>query len=391
MHQPRKKHWSEVFTRSQYFLGALIFHLVLFLSIASWVIFKAPTPPQESFGEASAPQPTVSTPPPPKADISGGGDSAKGPTVSEPVAMPAAPPIVIDTPSASSFSVPMPKASSSDLGSMLTQSTSIAGNSGTSSGMGSGFGSGRGNGQGSMFGSGAGGGAGLEGNFYDFVHQSNGKHANITPSSYESIIKAFANGWSAPDRFQPTMSHATLYSKFFLFPPIADVEAGKAFQSPSTSDAFWIAHYHGKVMPEASGRFRFVAFGDNLCAIAIDGELVLDASDHGYLGVRRTELGPGVLYPGKATPTPLFAGSWFYLNSGTKYRIDLIFGDEGGIFASGVFLQPEGKDVTFSKNGVPLLPIFSVGETSENDAKMLKQYLPPECLTIAVPLTLQGN
>jgi hypothetical protein len=55
----------EKLTRSGYFLGAVLFHLVVFLIVATWVVFQAPTPPQEDFNKTYVPAGAPPPPPPP--------------------------------------------------------------------------------------------------------------------------------------------------------------------------------------------------------------------------------------------------------------------------------------------------------------------------------------
>ncbi len=62
--QQKEKHWAEKLARSRYFFGALLFHLVLFLMVATWVIFPAVHPPTEDFVKTYLP-PASHPPPPP--------------------------------------------------------------------------------------------------------------------------------------------------------------------------------------------------------------------------------------------------------------------------------------------------------------------------------------
>ena len=94
------KKWVEKANRSLFFFIALLFHLILFLMVATWVIFQAPTPPKEDFAQTyvpSAPPP----PPPPQTTPQ---------TVSvSPTAVPTTPTAITTTSAAASFSVPMPQ------------------------------------------------------------------------------------------------------------------------------------------------------------------------------------------------------------------------------------------------------------------------------------------
>src|ERR1700748_296422 len=39
--------WAERLNRSGFFFGALLFHLVLFLMVATWIVIRNPAPPPE--------------------------------------------------------------------------------------------------------------------------------------------------------------------------------------------------------------------------------------------------------------------------------------------------------------------------------------------------------
>jgi hypothetical protein len=94
------KRWMEKANRSLFFVIALLFHLILFLMVATWVIFQAPVPPKEDFKEVFVPP---ATPPPPPPQTS-------PPTVSvSPTAVPTTDSAITTTSAAASFTVPMPQ------------------------------------------------------------------------------------------------------------------------------------------------------------------------------------------------------------------------------------------------------------------------------------------
>jgi len=90
--------WQEMISRSGYFFGALLFHLVLFLMVATWVIFPAFHPPTEDFTKTYLPP---SSPPPPL--------PPSQPTVQVPTRTISTPMTVIAAPTVTvpAFTVPM--------------------------------------------------------------------------------------------------------------------------------------------------------------------------------------------------------------------------------------------------------------------------------------------
>jgi hypothetical protein len=94
----KTKQWYEKISRSGYFFGALLLHLVVFLMVATWVIFPAFHPPTDDFTKTylppSAPPPPPPPPSPPTPQVSTHAVSAPT-TITAPTAAPA-------------FNVPMP-------------------------------------------------------------------------------------------------------------------------------------------------------------------------------------------------------------------------------------------------------------------------------------------
>ena len=109
--------------------------------------------------------------------------------------------------------------------------------------------------------------------------------------------------------------------------------------------------------------------------VKVGDHIVLDASDHGYTGQARERLG-NVSFPAKKS-TPLFAGQWFQLDENEAKGIEIAVGDEGGIFCSGLFIQPRGTPYAVGANGIPKLPVFMLGAATDGDRKLLS-FLPPE-------------
>lgn len=221
---------------------------------------------------------------------------------------------------------------------------------------------------------------GLKGRFYDFKSDSRNRLTGMDLGKYAALLKQFTSGgWTIPNRYKFRESAATLYTKFFFFPAIKDTEAGKAFQAPDSGAGLWIAHYRGSFTAPEDGTYRLVGYGDNVMIVRIGGTLALDASDHGYTG-RRREAAGDVKFPGKPGGTPIFFGSWITLRKGESKPIEVIVGDEGGIFCAGLFLQKQGQPFACNEAGIPRLPLVFLGAPSPAEKEALRQYLPAESL-----------
>ena len=261
-------------------------------------------------------------------------------------------------------------------------------------GFGSGLGFGNGNGMG-VGGTGGGGlgltmfgarsGVGLVGTFYDLKRDRNGKPNGIHSEDraiYQEVIKKFTSGatWKMPASVNCFTGKSKLVAKAFLFPAIPDDEAGKSFGESSTGPGMWIAHYSGSFRSPVSGKYRFVGWGDNLLAVRLASNTVLDASDLNYLGSKSvSQLRGGVTFPKKGE-TPLLNGSWFTLTAGRAMTIDVILGDEGGIFCAGLLLEKEGDKPGNGKHNIPDLPIFLAGPLSLQEKHLYANHVSSKAL-----------
>jgi len=296
----------------------------------------------------------------------------------------------------STFTLPEPDAASSMTSVGALSSGGLSGGLG-GSGSGGGRGDGNGKGFGSGMGPGLGGGKGfnpfgmlpdpnaqgLTGTFYDFKRDKDGKPTGVKAldaAMAAKIVKEFAKGrsWKEPRNIPHYTSPVHLSTRAAFFPGVPDTEAGKAFKSPETAPGLWIAHYTANVVPDHSGMIRFVGWGDNCLVVGVNGNVRLDASDHGYTGEKRESLGSANLKgkPGAA----VFAGDWFQVRAGQAITVDIIIGDEGGIFAAGVLVQTKEQELTKEANGLPNLPIFRTTNFNEEEQKFFKDQWPANAL-----------
>lgn len=90
--------WIHLFSRSGYFLGALLLHLVIILMIATWIIFPRFIPPDDDFAKTFVP-PSQAPPPP----------ATSPPTMPVPThTIPNPTAVISSTAPAPSFNVPLP-------------------------------------------------------------------------------------------------------------------------------------------------------------------------------------------------------------------------------------------------------------------------------------------
>ena len=278
----------------------------------------------------------------------------------------------------------------------------MAGMGGAGFGSGLGFGNGSGMGVGgagagglglTMFG--ARGGAGLTGTFYDLKRDKNGKGNGVRANRefYTKVLKKFTSGatWKMPASVSCYTGKSRLVAKAFIFPAIPDDEAGKAFGEPNAGPGMWIAHYSGSVKSPVSGRYRFVGWGDNLLAVRLGSKTVLDASDVNYLGDKNVSGRRGSVSFPKKGGTPLLNGSWFTLTADSTITIDVILGDEGGIFCAGLLLEKEGDRPGTASTISPTCPIFLAGPLGLQEKRLYDNYVSSKALNGPVFNSVSGG
>jgi hypothetical protein len=359
----------ERLTRSAYFLGAVLFHLILFLILATWVIFRAPPVPPPA--EFSAVKVKIAPPPPPPQPSSDGG--ASSPTEPTPVAVP--PPMapsVAHVTAQTSFRMESTKA----LNDAITHASTLTGGA-----LDPGKGPGHGPGKGGLFNNGD-GTVGLVGTLYDLKqtqdHQPTsmaevGEEHNNTgafggweqwPGTIESIkvLSHFVKNWNTDDLdkyFHPTV---TLSAVQIFIPKIVSELAPKAFQVDGiVRPRRWVVVYKGTITPPRDGTFRFIGRGDDFLVVRIDGNNVLDAS---YPSEQldpsantAEDVGRGADYLHQS----LVCGKWFKVHQNEPVGMEVLIGEgPGGDSSMFLFIDdmdnpsPKGNYPVFQMQDVPL-------------------------------------
>jgi len=366
MNAPRKEAWHERFVRSGYFFGAVLFHLILFLMLATWVIWKAPPPPPTDVFHGVA----VKVPPPPPQPPSRGAAANNPQFEPQPVVVPVVtPPSMITTANSSAFSIDASKVldqALSHLSDQIAQGTGLSSGGGGTSGTGSGFGSFKG------------ASTLLAGYFYDMKQTSDRKPTGMTPELWRPIMaKYIAQGWDDSLLEPYYKSKLPLYTSAFAISTRLSEEGPKAFGlEKEVQPAMWVAHYHARVMAPQEGEYRLVGFGDDLMEVKIKGAYVLDAGwvslsrkvdlhqslpivwskFYGKAGEDRSSEMPGM---GPANGF-LKMGPTFHMDTAEPVDMDVLIGDQGGEVAFFLLIEKVGNTYEKLPDGTPKLPFFQI-------------------------------
>ncbi len=356
---PRKQKWHELLVHSGFFFGAVLFHLILFLMVATWVIWKAPPPPPTDEFHAVAvqvPPPPPAPPPPPSA-------AAANPQMEpQPVTVPVATPRSTITSFNNNFTV--------DTSKVLDQALSHLPQQQAPQGTGLG---GLGSGSGTGFGSDTGTSAQLAGYFFDMKQASDRKPTGMNPGKWAALLSKYVDAHWDESMLTPFYkSKSPLYTDRFAISTRKSEEAPKAFHlEGEVKPAMWAVHYHGKVSAPAEGDYRFAGFGDDVLAVKIDGQLVLDA---GWDPMTRDD-SLHKPYPVNWSPVYLAhdktgrrgsykLGRVFHVRAGDPVDLDVLIGDEGGWCAFYLMIMKVDNTYETLPDGTPKLPFFQLDNRS---------------------------
>jgi len=364
MNQKRFNLWQEKFRRLGYFVGAVLLHLIVFLMLATWVIWKTPPPPpmDEFHGVA------VKTAPPPPQPPSSGAEANNPQFEPQQVVVPVVTPLsMITSVNSSTFSMDASKVVAQALSHLSDQMAQ-------GSGLSSGGGGSTGTGIGSLFGKFAGGSNNFEGTIYDLKIGPDHHETGMDQPTYTRVLMDFvANGWDESAFAPYYKASKKLFTPAIWIPtvPTPTTASAMGLQNELTP-RFWVGWYKAKVMAPQNGKYHFVGFGDDILAVVVNGQLVLDGSlwpvTHAvqhmpwpYDGWSRMCTWRGQNY-GK-----LRVGDSFEVNTVEPVKIDVILGDEpGGFYGAFLLIADDSKTYPIGPEGVPLYPIFQLGSESIN-------------------------
>ena len=197
----------------------------------------------------------------------------------------------------------------------------------------------------------------LMGMFYDLKQTQTGEPTTVDPDSYSTVLENFLRkGWDESVLNHYYRATKPIYTTQICI-PLMDADNGpKAFGlEKRVKPRCWVIHYKGQVVPPHDGTYRFYGYADDLCVVAVDGKLVLQAS-RGDTPVAPPS--PGVNYD--AGNDRLRVGKWMDLKASQPVDLDILIGERpGGQFCAFLLVEEKGGNYEM-ENGVPILPLFQV-------------------------------
>jgi hypothetical protein len=362
-----KKKWRQQLERSGFLLCAILFHLILFLMVATLVIWKAPSPPPTDVFHGV--QVKVPPPPPPPLPSSSGAAANNPQFEPQSIVVPVVtPPSIITSQNSLSFNEEASKAMEH---AMSHSSDQVAQGSGLFSNGSGTEGAGTGNG----FGSFTGEGGELTGDFYDFKQTSDKQATDMDLDKYLTFLSKYVSqDWDNSLLVPYYKSKKPLYTSAFAIYTRPSEEAPAAFGlQDEVQPGLWIVLYHAKVEAPEAGDYQLVGFADNVLVVKIKGETVFDGgwdsvTHKTFLGKSLPfampsyipSAGGGSLPEGPHDPH-LKIGPTFHLDVAEPVDMDVLIGDCGGTCCFFLLIEKAGKTYETAPDGTPLLPFFQIG------------------------------
>jgi hypothetical protein len=205
--------------------------------------------------------------------------------------------------------------------------------------------------------------AGLIGILYDLKQTQKRQPTGVKASEYSGILNEFlSKDWSESVLNRYFRATRPLYATQIFMPLMDAGRAPKAFDMEKViKPAAWVVVYKGQVSPPEDGTYRFVAYADDVIAVALNGKTVLiggrsDTVNHLKVW-KASQNGPRV----ESANGLLSYGDWMTLKKGEPVDLDVLVGERpGGQFCAFLLYEKQGVEYPKNEKGVPQYPVFQL-------------------------------
>ena len=349
-----------------FLLGAIFLHVVLFLLVATWIIFAPPAEPPDAIFAPVAIKPPPPPPPQPPANSGGGSQNPTEPQIQ--VTPPSNPVSIVHSIAPSNFNVETTKVNVPTLPDSFTEASgnSLGQNGSDGSGLGAG----------NPFGSGASDQVAFTGIFYDLKQSPDHVSTKMTADKEQALLKEFfAHGWSEAEFKRNYLnSRKPLFTNEFMIPFQYSTAGPAAFGLQKVSQpGFWAIVYHVTIKPTRTGDFCLAGFGDDFLVVRVNGTIVLDSGWFPPI----TDFVRDKTYPhgpwlndrenrDSTTYGNANVGDKFHIDAGQDLTMDVLISDAypaGGIGRIGYFLfllEADKEYTTKDSQGNYVLPLLQL-------------------------------
>jgi hypothetical protein len=211
--------------------------------------------------------------------------------------------------------------------------------------------------------------------FYDLKQTEEHQAITTDTTKWLHIIDEFlSKGWDETvlNHFYHSSKPLKTTQVFIPFTPSSQAPENFGLKKEVTPD-FWLAYFKAQVSPPESGTYRFVAAGDDVIAIAVNGKTVLAAPLRDPLSTQlpltkwRTSE-PGGPQVGTNWSYYCCNGDWIEMKKDEPIDLDIIYGDgPDGVYSAYILVQEKGRTYQLDKEHHPILPIFQVAPYATPD------------------------
>jgi len=205
--------------------------------------------------------------------------------------------------------------------------------------------------------------AGLIGILYDLKQTQKREPSGVKANEYSGILNEFlSKDWSESVLNRYFRATRPLYATQIFMPLMDAGRAPKAFDMEKViKPSAWVVVYKGQVSPPEDGTYRFVAYADDVIAVALNGKTVLIGGRNDTLGHlkvwKQTGTGPKV----EASNGLLAYGDWMTLKKDEPVDLDVLVGERpGGLFSAFLLYEKQGVEYPTNEKGAPKFPIFQL-------------------------------
>ncbi|RKX38197.1 MAG: hypothetical protein DRP64_16075 [Verrucomicrobia bacterium] len=219
----------------------------------------------------------------------------------------------------------------------------------------------------SIMGSGHSIGNDFAGKFYDFKRDRSGRPIPYSLDAYRDIVRKFIkSGWKTSVLSRYYQSPNRLYATTFMIPPVLSSIAPSAF-GEHTEGNYWMVHYKGQLVHKEGITFRFVASGDEILVVRVNGEIVMGVA---WLSDESQILGD--IWSSSSADSRKYwmgnntavIGDWITLEPGVPLDMEVIMADDGGQACLMLAVEEEGVEYERRVRGGPIFPVFKTAEPS---------------------------
>ena len=192
---------------------------------------------------------------------------------------------------------------------------------------------------------------------------------------YKIVVLSFLKSWNENELKPFYKAPREKFTKSFCIPPIYADEAPRAFGVQNeVKPSKWLIHYKGQIAAPETGRYRFFGRADDVLAVRVKKNLVLDA---GIVKSNWESSDPNNYKFDMYNNFGVVIGDWIFLQKNNPVPMEVLIGeDPGGDFFCQLYIQKDEFNYPIKiESGYlerPVLPIFKTTNLNHEVIQQMK-------------------